>query len=403
MRILLISKTYPLDAECGGTGAMAKVIAEGLVDRGHEVLVVSSYRVSDAKHNGVSVHARLIMDQPSPRKMATDWGVWDKFLWMRKAHHNYAAVSKEVRSFRPDIVYLNDIELLTGSVFAACVDAGVRTIWHAHDHILHDAVVHKRNAGSPTLKQRLIHRLAPDRSLEAYLATPVIAVSRFIADEYRQLGWPGELVSVVPNGIPEYFFGDEPRALAATDRWQILFVGRCVEDKGVHVLLEVLRLLGQRRIVPTLTMVGSFAGDASEREFMAKADRLGLLEQIDYRGVLPRQRLPQAYREAACLVAPSLWEEPFGLMSIEAQAAGTPVIASNVGGLPETLENGKTGFLCEPGDAVAIADRVEQLHGDQQLWRKMSNAARAFASKEFRTEDKRDRIERIIAEPGHKP
>lgn len=398
MRIILISKTYPLHAECGGTAAMAKVIAEGLVERGHEVLVLASRRVEDARQNGVRVLGHLIMDQPPPDKPSPQWTIIDKAFWMRKARHNYRAVRRQIKRFQADIVYLNDIELLTGSVFAACVDAGVSSIWHTHDHILHDAIVHKRNAGNPTLRQRLIQRLVPDQSLEEYLATPIIAVSRFIADEYCQLGWPRELVSVVPNGIPEYFFADAPREPPDSDRWQMLFVGRCVKDKGVHVLLEVLKLLRQRRIVPTLTMVGSFASGASEREFMANAHRLGLLEQIDYRGVMPRECLAQVYREAACLVAPSLCAEGFGLMSVEAQAAGTPVVASRSGGLPETLLDGKTGFLCEPGDAKAIADRVALLYADIELWRRMSEAASSFASERFRKETMLSSIEHLIVE-----
>jgi D-inositol-3-phosphate glycosyltransferase len=143
-------------------------------------------------------------------------------------------------------------------------------------------------------------------------------------------------------------------------------------------------------------MVGTFRDEAATEAFMDAAQRLEVAGQIDYRGVIPRESLPDVYRQADCLLAPSIWEEPFGLMSVEAQACGTPVVASRVGGLPETILDGRTGFLCDPGDAETMADQIQQLHCDAVLWGNMSTAASVFAATHFRIDAKVEQIDDMI-------
>ena len=108
---------------------------------------------------------------------------------------------------------------------------------------------------------------------------------------------------------------------------------------------------------------------------------------------------PGGYARVVCLVlSPRAFsvEEPFGLMSVEAQAVGTPVVAFKAGGLVETLEDGQTGFLCERGDVQALAECLLRLHQEEGLWERMSAAATVFASEHFRSEDKVLTIERIL-------
>ena len=430
MRILLISKTYPMGAEASGTGAMAKVIAEGLVGWGHELQVLASYRVPSGTYDGVAVRSGLIMDQPSPSKMPADWTGWDKVLFIRKARHNYAAVRKAIQQYRPDVVYLNDIEMLTGAVFAACGDAGARAIFHVHDHIVYDIVaraavvgrgpVPRQSAATPggaqvpalqcqmvqgklkgpaqSGKQRLIGRLTHDRPVERFFAAPLIAVSRFIAERYIGLGWPRERVHVVHNGLPGYFFQGGPRQRSQDRRFRLLFVGRCVEDKGVNLLPELMRRLVDRGVDAELALVGSFPGQAAQEAFMARVEKMGLSGRIQHRGVGAREELPAVYAEADCVVVPSLCNEAFGLMSAEAQACGTPVVAFRAGGLSETLVEGATGFLCERGDVEGMAGYVERLSREEGLWERMSEVGARFAGERFGSEEKVERIEGMLAE-----
>jgi glycosyltransferase involved in cell wall biosynthesis len=396
MNVLLVSKTYPLQAACDGTGAIAALVAEGLVARGHVVEVLTAGRAGDAVRNGVAIRAGLIMDQPEPYKPPARWTAWDRLLWIHKSRHNYHAVRREVARFQPDVVYLNDIELLTGAVFNACVAADVPRLWHAHDYTLRDLVLRAREAPAVTARRRHLQRFAHVAQLEEALTAPVIAVSAFVAEAYRAVGWREDVVTVVPNGLPEWFFASGPREAPPAADWRLLFVGRCVPDKGLAQLIEVLRLLRERGLALPLLVVGSFPDEAARGAFLASAGLAGVREQIEARDAVPREQLPALYRQAACLLAPSQWSEPFGLMSAEAQACGTPVIASRVGGLPDTLQDGVTGFLCEAGDAAAMAARVAQLQADAALWQRMSAAAREFAAGAFRPERVLEQIEAII-------
>jgi glycogen(starch) synthase len=396
MRILMVSKTYPLAADCGGTGAMAKVIAEGLLARGHEVQLLASRRLPKGTQNGIPIDAPLILDQPDPQKRPESWTAWDKLQFLHKARHNYLAVREALQRIKPDLVYLNDIELLTGSVYSACVDAAVPTVWHAHDHLLYEMVRGKENHAPVSFKQRLLSRITRERPREAFFAAPVIAVSRFLADRYLSLGWPPERVQVVPNGIPDYFFLPRERSRSQEGVLRLLFVGRCVEDKGVYLLPELLELLHRRGLKANLSLVGEFRSLADQQEFQQIAAEQGLKDSLLFRGVVPREDMPALYAQADCLLAPSLCDEAFGLMSVEAQAVGTPVVAFKAGGLVETLEDGQTGFLCERGDVQALAECLLRLHQEEGLWERMSAAATVFASEHFRSEDKVLTIERIL-------
>jgi len=86
---------------------------------------------------------------------------------------------------------------------------------------------------------------------------------------------------------------------------------------------------------------------------------------------------------ADCFVCPSLWAEAAGLVNLEAAASGLPVIASRIGGIPEYVEDGRTGFLFLPGDHHELTRRVQSLNEDSAMHKKMSAQARAWAVEKF--------------------
>jgi glycosyltransferase involved in cell wall biosynthesis len=111
------------------------------------------------------------------------------------------------------------------------------------------------------------------------------------------------------------------------------------------------------------------------------ADRLGLASRVEFKGDFPRAA--ELYPEASLVVLPSLWAEPFGLVGPEAMAHGIPVVASRVGGVPEWLTDGETGFLVEPKDVDALAARINTLLGDPSLAERLGRNAREEAARRF--------------------
>ena len=165
---------------------------------------------------------------------------------------------------------------------------------------------------------------------------------------------------------------DEARAQLPLLVWQpdlryLLYVGRLVPDKGVHVLIAAFALIRQRRPDVRLIVAGSsFFGGAARTPYERELEALAapLSEAMVFTGYLPHGQLKYLYAAADVVAFPSVWQEPFGLVMLEAMASGTSLVASRVGGIPEVVSDGVDGVLVPPGDAAALADAVCALLAD---------------------------------------
>jgi len=169
---------------------------------------------------------------------------------------------------------------------------------------------------------------------------------------------------------------------SSRDRHGVLFVGRLTPHKGVDRLLRALPSTA------SLTIAGTGGHDAHppERDYPALLQRLADPHRVDFVEPVNDTSLGTLYRRAAVVAVPSVHvtcygrtirvSELLGLTAIEAMASGTPVVASRVGGLPEVVVDGETGYLVEPGDVDALRDRLRQLVGNPRLARRMGDNAR---------------------------
>jgi glycosyltransferase involved in cell wall biosynthesis len=166
-------------------------------------------------------------------------------------------------------------------------------------------------------------------------------------------------------------------------------VGRLTPHKGVDRLLQALPPGARLRVV------GSTGHDSRppENDYPRLLHHLAAGRDVRFLGALSDAELPAAYRSATVLVLPSVHEtcygrrvavsELLGLSLLEAMASGTPVVASSVGGVPEIVQDGVTGFLVPPGDVEALRARVEQLLSDKPLARRMGMHAREHVLERF--------------------
>lgn len=202
-----------------------------------------------------------------------------------------------------------------------------------------------------------------------------LTVSRYSAADIRS---PAGKTRVIYGGADSVRYRPEPGA----KRDGLLFVGRLTPHKGVDVLIRALPYDAQ------LTIVGSEGHDPAlpERAYPRMLRSLASGRRVRFAGAVDDAQLATMYRRAVALVLPSVERtcygrtvavsELLGLVALEAMASGTPVIASRVGGLPEIIEDGTTGFLVPPGDVAGLRERIERLVEDRPLAARMGARAR---------------------------
>jgi spore coat protein SA len=166
----------------------------------------------------------------------------------------------------------------------------------------------------------------------------------------------------------------------------LLYVGRLARIKGVHVLIGAFARVRARFPQARLVIAGSaFFGGAVKTAYEAELARLAapLGEAVVFTGYLPQSRLRMLYRACDIVVVPSIWAEPFGLVVLEAMASGTCVVASAVGGLPEVIDDRRTGLLVKAGDPVALAQAINEVLADNSLKRSLERAAAENLARKF--------------------
>ncbi|MHA5050093.1 glycosyltransferase family 4 protein [Streptomyces sp. SD15] len=188
-------------------------------------------------------------------------------------------------------------------------------------------------------------------------------------------------VRITPGVDTEQFTPGEP---ASRRPRTVVYVGRMDRSsawKGVDVLVRAFALLAAEVPEARLRLVGD--GDALP-DLRALATELGVAERTETPGALSGQALADAVRTAAVLVLPSLSEaESFGMALVEGMACATPVVGSDVGGIPHVVDDGETGFLVPPGDPAALAGAVGKLLADGGLADRMGAAGRRTAEERY--------------------
>jgi glycosyltransferase involved in cell wall biosynthesis len=234
------------------------------------------------------------------------------------------------------------------------------------------------------------HVVVTDHGLQGpdWAGLPRRLFERFLlvsAYSARDLGAPASRTRLIYGGADaSRFFPDEQQP-----REGVLFVGRLTPHKGVDRLIQALPD-GTR-----LNVVGSTGHDARlpEREYPSLLQALARGREVRFVGAAREEDLPGWYRSAAVLALPSVERTCFGrhvrvsellgLAVLEAMASGTPVVASRLGGLPEIIEDGVTGFLVPPGDVGALRERLVQLVRDPLLARRLGCRGREVVSERF--------------------
>ncbi len=206
-----------------------------------------------------------------------------------------------------------------------------------------------------------------------------LCASKFIRGRLIAMGFPESLTRT-------HYIGVDCRRITPRDATEaqqiILHVARLVEVKGtLHLLRAFARLGGQAELV--------IIGDGPLRKSLAaEAVSLGVASRVRFLGALPQAEVLTWMRKAAMLVLPSVRTgtgriEGLGMVTLEAAATGVPVVGSDIGGIPEAVIDGETGFLVPERDTEGMASKIGRLLADRQLRLGMGTAARRMVAQKF--------------------
>ncbi len=268
------------------------------------------------------------------------------------------AMVQHARAIRPDIIHCHGAK---GGLYGrlAARRLGIASVYTPHGGSLH----YKWNTPAGAVF------LGAERLL-AGLGSGMIFVCRYEHDVYQsKIGRGGKPNAIVYNGLwPEEFVESRARPDAA----DIVFVGDMRWLKGVDVLIDALAQCNRKRRTTAI-----LAGDGPDVEqFKARVKTLGLADRVTFPG---RMAATEAFRRGRLVVIPSR-AESFPYVVLEACAAGKPLIASGVGGIPEILEE---GLLVPPGDVGALAARLDFLSADPAGVAQRALAAREAIRRKF--------------------
>ena len=242
------------------------------------------------------------------------------------------------------------------------------------------AAIKERAGGAPEPDDR--------KSAEDSAVRRSHAVVTFTEEESASLselfGLAPERAYAVPMGVDLGLFRPharlEARAMLGIGRDErvLLSVGRIEPFKGTDVLVRAVALMQER---VRMLVVGGREDEPGVAWLRNEAHANGVSNLLDWRAAVAQSDLPAYYAAADICVVPSL-HEMFGLVALEAMACGTPVVASDAGGLRELVRHSETGLLCKPGDAVALAEALDALLGDASLAERMGVKG-AFLAERF--------------------
>jgi glycosyltransferase involved in cell wall biosynthesis len=233
------------------------------------------------------------------------------------------------------------------------------------------------------------------------VADEIVAVSDYVARRQIQVGLiPPERVTRIWNGVPASVAPAQTGSLheafkIATDRPIVACACRAAAEKGVLNLLRAFDLLLARWPSNRPRPVLVYMGDGPQLEELQRVHS----ELPGHADML----LPGYWPNASALLAdadvcamPSVWQDALPLAVMQPMALGRPVVASNVGGIPEMIVDGETGLLVPPGDAEALASALERLLHDREYAERLGRAARERAAKHFSVEGQLDALANVV-------
>lgn len=371
MKILICCNVYPPNF-IGGAELVAHQQALTLVKMGHEVQIFtgdiqpieSRYDHHEDTYENLRVHRIRLTGEDYQSDYVN-------FSHLRIENH----FTKVLKEFCPEVVHFHNIIGLSVTIIRLAKEYGAKTVLTLHDYwgfcfkntvMKYEGVVCKDHSRCEECQPFIndgVGRHIPIKLRQDYFKLMMLEVdffvspSQYLAEAYLKAGFYWKKMHVIWNGIDFNRFDSIIHKKNHSSISRFSFFGHFGQHKGVATLLDALPYMKNTNLV-RINLVGS--GDQAEF-YRKKLAENNCSHLVKFWGKLDNSQVQQAYAETDVLVLPSIWNENQPVSITEAMAVGIPVIASNMGGIPELVEHGKTGLIFEAGNAQDLAEKMDFL------------------------------------------
>lgn len=398
MRILFIHDNHQ---HFGGAETYLFHLMRLLRERGHRVYFFSIDNVVEAKTEDTFIYKEKKRNRIAKH---LSYHYLDRGIYM--------ALKDWIKEIKPDVIHLQNIQKCPITLILASIRSRIPVVYTVHDIrilcpiglcIKPSGEACRGGFGLKCLKSNCIglkgflYNFLPSvirRYLIKNRIKLIISPSRAFEKLLQDNGYSG--VVHIKNFIDARDYDPDQTKI---ERGNILFVGMLERHKGVYPLMDAFSRVSKD--VPSAVL--HLIGEGREKEGMMKtAEHLGFLKNVVFHGRIPQDELVMFYRKANVVVFPSVCLENSPYVIREAMASSRPVVASDVGGIPELVIDGETGFLVGVGDSNELAERIVQLLSDWELARRLGENARRLVEKDFTVDDHVNKILEVYAHLSEK-
>lgn len=360
MKICFVSTFYgnPL----GGAEISVQLLAESLVERGIDVVIITSVdKVNDKNIRHISLPKLL------HRKFVILGNRFiDKFLSKK--------IEKIILEENPDVIHVHDLYTLSACV-SVSKKLGIPIVATIRDNLP------KRLSEHSNFFLDMILNYLLNKRNDIWLrnlrdADKTIAISNFIKKELVKNRIHN--ICVIYNISP--LWTDDENAYKSTKDIILFTPGRFHDEKGMDISINVLDIILKSEKNVKLILLGD---GPSKNKLKKLVDRLGLIDYVEFIDRVPFKDVKIFYQMSDIVIFSPSYQEPLGRVAIEAGASGKPIVASSVGGIPEIIIDGKTGFLVRPNDVDEVVNKVITLMKNKSLYKEMGINARDHIIKKF--------------------
>ena len=391
-RLLLVANQFPPHGGVSGSGIVAYQQGRILEKMGFDVKVFAGSRIQKKEHYRVTREKwpfdilRINLHDIDYDYNFVDYG----------KHRLKAEFKKFICECAPDIIHFHNAYAFGPGIFEVCRDMHIPSVVTLHDYnficyknILvtdQQVICEKKDLECRYCYERPFNRddyvitLAErNRFYMQYLhlSQLLISPSRYLIERFIACGIPPEKCAVINNGIDLSRFNHAKKPISRKVRFT--YIGQVIDHKGVDKLLHSVSLLEPEKRRKIFLLIIGF-GDKLYDELCRRLTReKGISDIVKFAGEIANRHIPRILSRTDALIVPSLWPENSPVTIMEALASGTPVLASDIGGIPELIQDGVNGYLHTYNDTETLTANIRKVIEQPQTLKKMKQACLAKA------------------------